>query len=151
MSEEKSWACSRPPSQLQAQTQRAPACPRERSCLLSDRYRTKPSHGSITATARRKPVVAEPDLGFQLVWCDYTGYVSGARRELQHGKKRALLPRRHVQTFATREAALAAQARLRAAGGADFVSTVTPVVVRPPTISPALLDDWPLMSKRLTP
>jgi hypothetical protein len=95
--------------------------------------------------------MAELDLGYQLRWADYSGFVEGRARILARGSKRARLPRQYVETFRTKVEAEAAQERLRATGGDGLVSSVVSVVLKPPKPSPAPLDNWPLMQKRLTP
>ena len=78
------------------------------------------------------------------------GTPSACTRLLTQGKKRAALPKAHTEVFATRAEAEAAQARLQAAGGEDLVTSIVPVVVKSPEPRPALLDDLPVMTKRLT-
>lgn len=94
--------------------------------------------------------MVEPDLGFKLVWTNYTGFAEGAVRVLKRGQARAARPKAHTETFATKAEAEAAQARLRATHGDGVVATVVPVTLKAGKPAPALLDDWPVMTKRLT-
>jgi hypothetical protein len=92
----------------------------------------------------------EPVIGYKLTWSDYTGFVEGHTRLLEHGRKCAALPKTHVETFANKGAAEAAQARLKAEYGDGLVASISRLYLRPPRKPISPLMHLPPAVRRLT-